>query len=128
LRDLRPRLDDILRSIAWIEQDVKGIRRATFVADRRLRQLVERNVEIISEATRHLPAELKSRHPDIPWREIAGIGNVLRHDYEEVVPGILWDVVRADLKPLKQAVRTLLREEERAHANPKARRAKRKPD
>jgi len=116
-----------LRSIEWIEQDVKGLRRETFVSDRRIRQIVERNVEIISEATRHLPDEMKGRYPDVPWREIAGIGNVLRHDYEEVVPGILWGVVRADLKPLKRVVRALLREEERAHAKPKPKRGKRKP-
>ncbi len=97
-KDPLPRLDDILRSIAWIEQDTKGLTRSAFVADRRVRQLVERNIEIISEATRHLPDSAKAKYPEIPWRENAGIGNVMRHDYDEIAPNIVWDVVRGDLK------------------------------
>jgi hypothetical protein len=49
--------------------------------------LVERGIEIISEAGRRLPGELKRRHPEIPWRKIAGVGNVLRDEYERNCPG-----------------------------------------
>ncbi|MBM3731900.1 MAG: DUF86 domain-containing protein [Acidimicrobiia bacterium] len=108
-KDPRPRLDDILRSIEWIEQDIKGKSFAAFTRDRRLRQLVERNIEIVSEASRHIPEKLKAAHPAIPWRDIAGIGNVLRHEYGGTDPSILWDAARADLKPLKAAVERMLR-------------------
>ncbi len=98
-KDPRPWLDDILRSIAWIEQDIEGKTFAAFERDRRLRQLIERNLEIVSEASRHIPSELKARAPKIPWREIAGIGNVLRHDYGGTDPRILWDAARARANP-----------------------------
>ncbi|MCI0598259.1 MAG: DUF86 domain-containing protein, partial [Beijerinckiaceae bacterium] len=52
-----------------------------FEADWQKRWLVERGLEIVSEASRHLPDEMKSRHPDIPWQKVAGIGNMLRHNY-----------------------------------------------
>jgi uncharacterized protein with HEPN domain len=78
---------------------------ATFEPDRRKRWLVERGIEIISEASRHLSEELKGRHPDIPWPKVAGIGNVLRHEYEDVAHDVLWHVVRDDLPPLEQACR-----------------------
>ena len=108
-RDPRPRLDDILRSIEWIEQDIKGKTFDAFVRDRRLRQLLERNLEIVSEASRHIPERMKAKHPGIPWREIAAIGNVLRHEYGGTDPLILWDAARADLKALKTAVRRMRR-------------------
>ena len=73
-------MDEVLQAIANIEADTTGLDFERFVADRRVRQLVERNLEIISEASRRIADHLKATAPDIPWREIAGIGNVLRHD------------------------------------------------
>jgi uncharacterized protein with HEPN domain len=49
---------------------------------------------IVSEASRHLADELKARHPEIPWAKVAGIGNVLRHDYENVAAPIMWKLVQ----------------------------------
>lgn len=94
----------ILEAITNIEADTAGYDFEMFRADRRTRQLVERNLEILSEASRRLPEELKLDEACIPWRAIAGIGNVLRHDYHEAYPTILWDTCQKDLKPLKEAV------------------------
>lgn len=76
-----------------------------FETDRRKRWLVERGIEIISEASRRLPGEMKARHPEIPWPKVAGIGNVLRHDYEDVAYDVLWHVVRDNLPPLEKVCR-----------------------
>jgi uncharacterized protein with HEPN domain len=65
--------------------------------------LIQRGIEIISEASRHLPARLKERHPEIPWTKVAGIGNVLRHGYEDIAAPVLWKLVREDLPVLEQA-------------------------
>jgi uncharacterized protein with HEPN domain len=81
---LPPRLTDILEAIEHIRGEMAGVTIDAFEADWRKRWLVERGVEIISEASRHLTEELKGRHPQIPWAKIAGIGNVLRHDYESI--------------------------------------------
>jgi uncharacterized protein with HEPN domain len=77
-----------------------------FEADWERQWLVERGVEIVSEASRHLPPELKARHPHIPWQKVAGIGNVLRHDYGNVAAAVMWKLAHDDLDALEQACRT----------------------
>ena len=65
---------------------------------------VTRCLEIISEASRRLPDDLKARHPQIPWRDIAGAGNIYRHDYEDVQAKIIWRTVQGSLDALLAAV------------------------
>lgn len=97
-------VDHMLEAIANIETDIAGCDFEGFRKDRRIRQLVERNLEIISEASRRLPQAAKDAEGDIPWRDIAGIGNVIRHDYHETYPTILWETCIKDLQPLKSAL------------------------
>jgi uncharacterized protein with HEPN domain len=66
---------------------------------------VERGVEIISEASRHLGTELQARHPEIPWPKVTGIGNLLRHHYERIAPDVMWKLAQIDLPILQQACR-----------------------
>jgi uncharacterized protein with HEPN domain len=94
----------MLEAIGNIETDIAGYDFEKFRADRRTRQLVERNLEILSEASRRLPEKFKDSEAHIPWRAIAGIGNVLRHDNHEAHPTVLWDTCKKDLRPLKEAV------------------------
>jgi len=75
-----------------------------FCADLRTIYAVTRCLEIISEASRRLPAELKARHPSIAWRDMAASGNVYRHDYEDVTAIQVWDAVQTALPPLKAAI------------------------
>ena len=105
--DPLPHIDNLLEAIRAIDDDITGLDAERFVGDRRARQLVERNLEIISEASRHLPRDLKEGEPDIPWDAIAGIGNVLRHDYHRADPLILWETCRADLPPLRRAAKRM---------------------
>ncbi len=72
--------------------------------NRAMKRAVERELEIISEATRRITLELKDMEPDIPWREIAGIGNVLQHGYQIVSDTIIWNVVELYLPMLEIAV------------------------
>jgi uncharacterized protein with HEPN domain len=95
------RLTDIVEAIELIQSDMEGVTLDAFEADRRKRWLVERGIEIISEASRRLPATMKTRHPEIPWPKVAGIGNVLRHEYEDVAHDVLWHVVHDNLPSLK---------------------------
>lgn len=69
-----------------------------------LRLAVERLFEIISEASRFIPPELKAENKDIPWQHMADLGNWLRHAYHRVDPDILLNIVENDLEPLKRFV------------------------
>jgi len=99
------RLIDIADAIELIDSEMAGVTLQAFESDRRKRWIVERGIEIISEASRHLTAELKQRHQQIPWPKVAGIGNVLRHDYERVAHDVLWHVVNIDLPLLYEVCR-----------------------
>jgi uncharacterized protein with HEPN domain len=103
-RQVFPAIYDILETIERIELKTAGITFAEFEADWELRFIVQRAIEIISEATRRLPDEVKATRPEIQWRTVANIGNILRHEYHTVSDKIIWDVVLADLPPLKSAI------------------------
>jgi uncharacterized protein with HEPN domain len=109
VRSIVPRLTDIVEAIANIDREMEDVPLDTFTSDWRKRWLVERGIEIISEASRHLPVELKQRSPEIPWRKVAGIGNVLRHNYENVASPLLWKLVREDLPQLAKVCRDELK-------------------
>ncbi len=106
---LIPRLTDIVDSIERIRDVLNEMPPAAFEADWQKQWLVERGIEIISEASRHLTDELKARHPEIPWQKVAGIGNVLRHDYENISAPILWKLVWDDLPALERVCREELK-------------------
>jgi uncharacterized protein with HEPN domain len=99
-----PALDDILDAVANIERVVAGKTFHDFEGDWLLRRGVERAIEIISEASRRIPPELRALRPEIPWNDIATIGNILRHRYHSISTPIVWEVVQKDLPPLKEAV------------------------
>jgi uncharacterized protein with HEPN domain len=63
-----------------------------------------RSLEIISEASRRLSDQLKARHPNIPWREMAAAGNFYRHNYEDVTPRRVWKTLQEDLSPLRAVI------------------------
>lgn len=113
-RDPRIVLEQMLEAIVDIEQITTGRSFEAYAADRPARRAAERCIEIVSEASRRLPPDLKDRHPEIPWPQIAGIGNVLRHDYDVVNDATIWHAATVDLLPLKAALTALLRELEAA--------------
>jgi uncharacterized protein with HEPN domain len=97
-------LRDILRHILLAQEFGAATDAKSFHDDARTVLAVTRCLEIISEASRRVPESVKARHPSIPWRQIAGAGNVYRHDYEDVTADIVWDTVARDLPPLRRAV------------------------
>ena len=97
-------LSDIHRNIGLACGFVAGLTFDAFCADERTLYAVTRCLEITSEASRKLSTELKERHPDIPWTNIATAGNVYRHEYEELTSAIVWDTVQSHLVALRTAV------------------------
>jgi uncharacterized protein with HEPN domain len=117
-RSVAPRLADIVEAIEHIRSVLKGVALEDFESDWQKRWLVERGLEIISEASRHLPDDIKLRHSEIPWQKVAGIGNVLRHNYERIAPDVLWKLVQDDMPAFDAVCReeltaALIREEDK---------------
>jgi uncharacterized protein with HEPN domain len=84
--------------LAW--SFVDGLSEEAFEGDRRTFYAVTRCLEIISEAARRLSPEMRARHPDLPWRAIMGVGNVCRHDYDNVAEDFVWRTVQHSLTEL----------------------------
>ena len=97
-------LFDIRDNILLAQQFVADLDERAFSASRLRFYAATRALEIISEASRRLPKALKDRHPAIGWDEIAGAGNVYRHDYEDVRERRLWSTVHKDLPLLLSVV------------------------
>ena len=100
-------IQDILETIERVQGKVAARSFREFQSDWEFRFVVQRAIEIISEATRRLPDELKATHPEIHWRSVAGIGSVLRHEYHTISDKVIWDVVHEELPVLRRAIEAI---------------------
>lgn len=99
-------LQDIRDNARLAQEFVKGLSMEAFEADRRTFYAVTRCLEIVSEAARRLSPALRERHPELPWRAIMGVGNVYRHDYDNVAEEFVWRTVQNSLESLLEVVET----------------------
>ena len=97
-------VEHVLSAIEQIESFTAGMTFTDFQGDQRTMRAVERCLEIISEASRDIPAELKLKHPSVDWRGMANAGNMYRHGYEHVSTVMVWKTVVDDLPLLKALV------------------------
>ena len=107
-RPIRARLQDIADAIIHLDRLLAARSAADLAADPIAVAAFERFLEIISEASRHVPEAWKAEHPEIPWRRVADLGNWLRHAYQNVDAQLLWELYVEDIPPLKLAVIRLL--------------------
>lgn len=101
-------LAHIVESIDAIEGYAAGQTLDTFLNSPKDQDAVIRRLEVIGEAVKNLPEDFKRAHPEIPWGKIAGMRNVLVHEYFVVDIPAVWDTVQDDLPPLKQQIRSVL--------------------
>ncbi len=104
------RLHDIRDAINGISETLVGVTFDAYKDVWSMRRATERGIEIISEASRHIPPEMKAKFPAIPWQEIAAIGNLLRHEYAKVDDRIIWNAAQGRLSELGKAVEAMIRE------------------
>jgi uncharacterized protein with HEPN domain len=97
-------LFDIRDNIRLCRQFIEGCSLEGFKENRMIFYAVTRALEIISEAARRLPGNLRERHPQLPWRAIMDVGNFYRHDYDNVAEEYVWRTVNQSLDPLLAVV------------------------
>jgi len=109
-RDYRIYLNDILESIRRIEKYTKNLTFEEFKENELIQDAVLRNLEVIGEAVKKIPDEIKNRKPEIEWRKIAGFRDVLIHSYFKVDVEIVWDVIKNKIPSLKRNVKEIISE------------------
>ena len=115
-KDSRVYLEDILASLGKIEQYTKGLTQTLFEKDQMVVDAVTKNLEVIGEAVKRLPADLKKANPEIEWRKVAGLRDILIHEYAGVDLRIVWDVVTNKLPTVKLVVRQMLKKSDAHYA------------
>ena len=107
MRQVDHTIHDILETISRVESKVAGKTFQDLESDWEFRFVLQRAIEVISEATRRLPEELKATKPEIRWRSIAAIGNILRHEYHTISDTVVWNAVHKEFPVLKAAIEAI---------------------
>ncbi len=102
IRSWYMRIEDILEAISAIEEYTAGMTFKSWENDRKTRDAVIRNFEIIGEAATHVPEQVQCRYSHIPWAKMKGIRNILIHEYFGVDTDVVWMTIQKDLGPLKK--------------------------
>src|SRR3989338_696901 len=107
-REYKLYLEDIIESIGYVEQDLEGVEKASFLNTRQIQDLAVHRLEIIGEAAGNVPDELKVKYPEIAWQEISDMRNKLSHEYFGVKLEVVWETVKNDLPRLKEVVSKII--------------------
>ncbi len=109
-RDSRVYLEDILEATRKIKAYAGGLSKAAFLDDEKTFDAVVRNLEVIGEAVKKLPEDLRAKHATLDWKKMAGLRDILIHEYFGLDAEIVWDIVQNKIPALDQEVRKMLKE------------------
>ncbi len=101
-RDMQLYVQDIWDCIEKIHEYAHGLSKNDFYDNSQLQDAVVRRLEIMGEAVKHIPQRFRSKYPNIPWKEIAGIRDILIHEYFGVNLARIWNVIERDIPELRQ--------------------------
>ena len=111
-RGYRLYLEDISTAIEKIQRFVGTLSFGEFLRDEKAYDAVVRNFEIIGEAARNIPQEVKDRHPSVKWKKVYLFRNVLAHEYFGIDSQLLWDIIQNRLPELKKDIQAILKKEQ----------------
>ena len=109
-RNLRLYLSDILTSISKIKRYTAGMSYEQLIADELTFDAVVHNLQIIGEAVKNIPSEIRDRYPQVEWRKMAGLRDVIAHAYFTIDDQIVWDIVQNKLDDLHQKIQQIIAE------------------
>ncbi|MFH1377074.1 MAG: DUF86 domain-containing protein [Candidatus Woesearchaeota archaeon] len=112
-------IKDILDSIKNIEIFMKNISKEHFLKNREKQNAVIREIEIVGEAVKNIPNSFRSKYPDIPWRDISGIRDIITHGYFRIDLETVWKVIEDDLPDLKQKIKKIKKDLEKEEKDKK---------
>ncbi len=107
-RDFRLYLEDVIESIGKIGRYTAALSLQQFSKDEKAVDAVVRNLEVIGEAVKKIPEEMRQKHAGVDWRKIAGLRDILIHEYFGIDLEIIWDIVQNKLPSLEESVREML--------------------
>ncbi|MFH0918829.1 MAG: DUF86 domain-containing protein [Fibrobacterota bacterium] len=108
-RGVRELLEDIIEAISRIQEYLESMNYRKFAKETKTQDAVVRNLEIIGEAVKKIPSDFKAAHNEIPWKKMAGLRDVLIHDYFGVNLEVVWAVATENLPPLLDPLRHALK-------------------
>ena len=108
-KDPKVFLVHILESIEAIEEYLQGVSEETFHVSREKQDLAVRRLEIIGEASKNIPDDFRNSHPDIPWKRMSGMRDMIAHQYFGINYNIVWDTVKNQLPSLKAQIKEMLK-------------------
>lgn len=109
-RDYKVYLDDILDAVTKIRNYTSGMNLEGLKGDSRTLDAVVRNLEVIGEAAKKIPEDVRLRYPAIEWKKIAGLRDILIHEYFGIDVNIIWDIVQTKLLTLDEQIKKVIKE------------------
>ena len=110
MRDISLYLQDILEAMRAIEKFVEGINFEEFVSDDKTASAVIRKFEIIGEAAKHVPDDVRFRYPRVPWKDMSGMRDRLIHFYSGIKYELVWQTIKDIIPAVAPLIKNMLKE------------------